>query len=89
MKRSDYDVIMKYTTVFTQALKFKIVPKIKFWTLETLKMSMSTSSSSIYQKLGERALDLGTPTLVRRSLTKRRDAGNQRARNNGEQGENH
>lgn len=51
-------------------------------------MSMSASSSSIYQKLGERALDLGTPTLVR-SLTKRRDAGNQRAQNDWEQGENH
>lgn len=50
-------------------------------------MSMSASPSSIYQKLGERALDLGTPALVRRSLTKR-DAGNQRAPNNWEQGEN-
>lgn len=51
-------------------------------------MSVSASPSSVYQKLGERALDVGTPAPVR-SLTKRRDAGNQRARNNWEQGENH
>lgn len=56
MKRSDQDVIMKYTTCLMKALKFKIVPKIKFGILETLKMSMSASSSIIYQNLGERAL---------------------------------